>query len=172
MNLDYTRSAMKEHGTAVAEVKERTLVRKSSRTESSIRWEAVDVKEYKEEGTHFRRITRQLLFGEQGGLTTEVRYFEIAPGGHSTFERHEHVHAVIAVHGRGRLITDEAVHTIQPFDLVNIPPMTWHQFQAEEEAPLGFVCLVPCARDRPIRPNEQEASELRAHPHIGPVVRL
>jgi quercetin dioxygenase-like cupin family protein len=33
-------------------------------------------------------------------------------------------------------------------DLVNVPPMTWHQFRAAADAPLGFLCLVPATRDR------------------------
>jgi quercetin dioxygenase-like cupin family protein len=136
------------------------------------RWEEVVLKEYKPEGTHFRDITRQVLFGPETGLPAELRYFEVAAGGYSTFERHEHVHAVLILQGRGRAIVGEQVFEVAPFDLVYVPPQTWHQFQAAEDAPLGFLCLVAADRDRPTRPSAEEVSELRQHPVIGAHVRL
>ncbi|CAM3302670.1 cupin domain-containing protein [Rhodothermus bifroesti] len=136
------------------------------------RWESVVLKHYKPEGTHFRDITRQVLFGPESGLPAELRYFEVAPGGYSTFERHEHVHAVLILQGHGRAIVGEQVFEIAPFDLVYVPPQTWHQFQAAKDAPLGFLCLVAADRDRPTRPSAEEASQIRQHPIIGPHVRL
>ena len=57
-------------------------------------WEEVPVLAYKQDGTApFRDVTRQVLF-EDADLGCQLRYFEVAPGGHSTLERHEHVHAV------------------------------------------------------------------------------
>ena len=41
---------------------------------------------------------------------------------------------------------------LAPHDLVRVPPRTWHQFRATPTAPLGFLCLVACGRDRPERP--------------------
>ena len=32
-------------------------------------------------------------------LACELRYFEIAPGGHSTLERHDHLHSVMIIRG-------------------------------------------------------------------------
>ncbi|HEX7070456.1 MAG TPA: cupin domain-containing protein [Rhodothermales bacterium] len=147
-------------------------IRRCRREGSGIRWDDVDLKHYKEEGTHFRAITRQVLFDERAELSNEVRYFEIAPGGHSTFERHEHVHVVIVLSGSGRVVVGDSVQPIAPFDLVHVPPMTWHQFRADADAPLGFLCLVPCNRDRPIRPTPEEAESLRSDPHIGSFIRL
>ena len=40
----------------------------------------------------FRDVTRQLLFSDPR-LDCEWRYFEVAAGGYSTLERHDHVHA-------------------------------------------------------------------------------
>lgn len=147
------------------------LLRKSQHTAGGLRWEGVLLKEYKETGEHFKKITRQVLFGEGDGLTNEVRYFELLPGGHSTFERHEHVHAVIVIHGSGRVVTAEMINPISAFDLVHIPPMTWHQFHADVATPLGFLCLVPCERDRPVRPTEKEIAALRLHPKVGNYIR-
>ncbi len=136
------------------------------------RWETVPLKQYKPEGTHFRDITRQILFGPESGLPVELRYFEVAPGGYSTFERHAHVHAVLVLRGQGRAIVGEQIFKIAPFDLIYIPAWTWHQFQADENEPLGFLCMVAVDRDRPTRPTPEEAQQLRRHPVIGPYVRL
>lgn len=136
------------------------------------RWDGVPVKQYKETGTHFQKITRQVLFGANDGLSSDVRYFEIWPDGHSTLERHEHAHAVIVINGRGYVLIGEAVHSIAPFDLVHIPAMTWHQFRAAPDEPLGFLCLVPCDRDRPLRPSTEEVKGLREHATIGTFIRL
>jgi hypothetical protein len=57
-------------------------------------WANVAVHVYKDEGSApFRDITRQVLFADPS-LAAELRYFEMAAGGYSTLERHEHVHAV------------------------------------------------------------------------------
>lgn len=155
-----------------AEAPAASPVRKFSETPAGFRWEDVPLKEYKPEGTHFRDITRQVLFGEAENLPTQLRYFEVAPGGHSTLERHRHVHAVLILRGGGRVLVGEEVLAIAPFDLVYVPPVTWHQFRAAEDAPLGFLCLVACDRDRPIRPDEEDLRDLKAHPVAGGFIRV
>jgi len=131
----------------------------------------VDVLAYKPTGTHFRDITRQVLFDGTTAPGVELRYFEVAPGGHSTFERHAHVHAVLILRGRGRVLVGEEVFDLGTYDLVRVPPMTWHQFHAAEDATLGFLCLVACERDRPQRPTDEEIASLRTHPVIGSFMR-
>src|SRR5580658_2872254 len=120
------------------------------------RWEDTPVLAYKEDGgTHFKAITRQVLFG--GGDTgAELRYFEIAPGGHSTLERHDHAHSVMVIRGQGQALVGREVHTLGTNDLVRVPPQTWHQFRATEDGPLGFLCLVRSERDKPSRPSAEE----------------
>lgn len=147
-------------------------VRHTLHTGTALQWEATPRKAYKPEGTHFLDITRQVLFDEAVGLPTELRYFEIAPDGHSTLEQHAHIHAVVVLHGRGRVLIGEAIYPIQPYDLVHIAPHTWHQFRADADAPLGFLCLVACRRDRPVRPTADDAERLKAHPVAGTFVRL
>ncbi len=125
-------------------------------------WEGVDVLRYKEEGAApFRDVTRQVLF-EPPGLGVQLRYFEVAAGGHTTLERHEHVHAVMVVRGRGRCLVGDRAWDLAERDLVNVPPMTWHQFHAAADAPLGFLCLVSSERDRPQLPTPDEAQAVSA----------
>jgi quercetin dioxygenase-like cupin family protein len=138
----------------------------------AFRWEGVGVGQYKAEGSHFRGVTRQELFGEGPGLPCELRYFEIAPGGHTTLERHAHAHAVVVVRGSGRALVGEEIVELAGLDLVRVPPRTWHQFRASEREPLGFLCLVACERDRPERPDASELARLGERPELAAFLRI
>ena len=130
---------------------------------SAYRWEAVDVLAYKfDAASPFRDVTRQTLF-RRDDLAGELRYFEVAPGGHSTLERHAHVHAVLILRGRGRCLVGDAVHPVHEHDLVTVPPRTWHQFRAAADAPLGFLCMVDAVRDKPELPDDAALEAMRAH---------
>ena len=126
------------------------LVRKHS---GDFHWQGVDVLRYKQEGSApFRDVTRQVLF-DTANPPAQLRYFEVAPGGFTTLERHEHVHSVMVLRGKGKCLVGEQAYDIGTHDLVNVPPMTWHQFHASAGEPLGFLCLVPADRDRPQLPD-------------------
>lgn len=118
-------------------------------------WQNVERLSYKEEGSApFRDITRQVLFA-QPDQACELRYFEIAPGGYSTLERHVHTHAVLILRGRGTVRFGDEVQSVAANDLVTIDPLTWHQFTAAADQALGFLCLVSKERDRPQLPEGQ-----------------
>lgn len=122
------------------------------------RWDAVERLQYKEEGSApFRAITRQVLFS-QPDQASELRYFEIAPGGYSTLERHQHTHAVLILRGRGTVRIGTETHPVAERDLVTVDPLTWHQFHAAADSPLGFLCLVARERDRPQLPTADESA--------------
>ncbi|MDZ4791828.1 MAG: cupin domain-containing protein [Hyphomicrobiales bacterium] len=130
-------------------------------------WQGVDVHAYKNEGeAPFKDITRQTLFAE-AAMAADLRYFEIAPGGHSTLERHEHIHAVMIFRGQGQCLVGAEVLDVGEYDLITIPPMTWHQFRAAPDAMLGFLCMVDRLRDRPLLPTAADITHLRAFPHIA-----
>lgn len=125
------------------------------------RWTAVEQLRYKEEGAApFRDVTRQTLF-RRPDMRGELRYFEVAKGGHSTLERHDHTHAVMILRGSGSVLIGEAVHAVRAFDLVTVPPSTWHQFRATSAEPLGFLCMVDAERDKPQLPDAEELERLR-----------
>jgi len=142
------------------------------RATSTSRWEAVDLLAYKPENSApFRDITRQSLF-RTSGLACELRYFEIAPGGHSTLERHRHEHAVMILNGSGSCLVGEEVRTVVPHDLIWIAPMTWHQFRADDTESLGFLCMVNVGRDRPQLPDEEDLATLRQNPQAARFIRV
>ena len=133
----------------------------------ALRWRDVDVLAYKEEGSApFRAVTRQVLFDDPA-LACQLRYFEMAPGGHTTLERHVHAHAVVIQRGAGACLVGDLIHRVAPFDLVHIPAMTWHQFKADAHTPLGFLCMVNAQRDRPQLPGAEDLARLRASPPIA-----
>jgi quercetin dioxygenase-like cupin family protein len=133
------------------------LVRRHS---GDYRWQEVDVLAYKKAGAApFKDVTRQVLF-EGEDLPAELRYFEVAPGGYTTLERHEHVHAVMVIRGKGQCLVGDKAWDINLHDLVRVPPMTWHQFHAAPDSPLGFLCMVASDRDRPQLPAEGEVETL------------
>jgi quercetin dioxygenase-like cupin family protein len=131
---------------------------------SDYRWEDTDLLAYKEEGSApFKAITRQSLF-RHPEMKGELRYFEMAAGGYSTLERHQHVHAVLILRGRGQCMIGGEVFDLSQNDLVTIEPMTWHQFRANAGEPMGFLCMVNVDRDKPQLPTEAERDALAADP--------
>jgi mannose-6-phosphate isomerase-like protein (cupin superfamily) len=101
----------------------------------------------------------------------ELRYFEMAPGGFSTLERHEHMHAVLILRGRGHCLVGGDVKPIETRDLITVPPMTWHQFRATRGEPLGFLCMVNAARDKPQLPTETDLAGLQEDARIAAFLR-
>jgi mannose-6-phosphate isomerase-like protein (cupin superfamily) len=124
------------------------------------RWDQVELRPYKEdERALFKDISRQILFSDPK-LAAELRYFEVEPGGFSTLERHDHMHAVMVLRGHGHCLVGNEVREIKLNDLVTVPPWTWHQFRATSGEPLGFLCMVNAARDKPQLPTEEDIAEL------------
>lgn len=136
-------------------------------------WEGVAVHPYKEDGgTHFKSITRQTLFHGDGDLQVELRYFEVQPDGHSTLERHNHAHLVTIIRGSGQVLVGDTVTDISMNDVVTVPPFTWHQFRANNDSTLGFLCVVSIDRDKPQRPGAEELAELRSNETVGRFIRV
>ena len=110
----------------------------------------------KEDGVpRFRDVTRHTLLGAgpggaETGLGFELRYFEVAPGGYSSLERHAHGHAVVIVKGSGVVRLGDAAEPVAPLDVVYVAPHDVHRFSADAQEELGFLCVVDRVRDRPI----------------------
>ncbi len=141
------------------------------RHKGGYRWEGVEVHPYKEDGNHFKTITRQTLFRGENDLPVEFRYFEVGTGGHSTLERHDHSHVVLIIRGSGQVLVADDVFDIGLHDLIKIPPQTWHQFRATKNEPLGFLCIVSNERDRPERPDADRLAELRESGAVAEFIR-
>jgi mannose-6-phosphate isomerase-like protein (cupin superfamily) len=138
---------------------------------ANYRWQGVEVLPYKEDDQAlFRSISRQVLFSDPE-LAGELRYFEMAPGGHSTLERHRHMHGVLIFRGRGHCLVGRDVMAVEFGDLITVPPWTWHQFRASLGEPLGFLCMVDANRDKPQLPSRADLKELHGDPAIAAFLR-
>src|SRR3954449_8935767 len=90
--------------------------------QKDFRWDGVEMRPYKEDQRAlFKTITRQVLFSDPN-MTGELRYFEIAPGGYSTLERHQHMHAVLILRGSGHCMVGDEIKSLGTRDLVTVPP--------------------------------------------------
>src|ERR1700688_3973063 len=135
------------------------------------RWAGVALLPYKEDDRAlFKSITRQVLFSDPE-MHAELRYFEVAAGGFSTLERHQHMHAVLILRGRGHCLIGGEVKSLETRDLVTVPALSWHQFRASKGEPLGFLCMVNAQRDKPQLPSAEYVARLKAAPAIAEFLR-
>jgi quercetin dioxygenase-like cupin family protein len=117
--------------------------RQAATSDGTWDYTTVAVKEYSS-GNASAGATRRILVGQaEGAEDFIIRYFTLPPGGHSAHEQHAHQHGVVVVHGRGRVLLGEEWAEIGPGDAVFIAPSELHQLQAEDDAPLGFICVIP-----------------------------
>lgn len=145
---------------------------KAKRAAREYTWEGVEVRAYKSEGmAPFKDVTRQVLFDDPQ-LAAQWRYFEVAPGGHTTLERHQHVHAVMVIRGQGACLVGNEVFSLELHDLVYVPPLTWHQFRAIQDELLSFLYLVNAARDRPELSGSEDLQLLRQNPAVAKFIRV
>jgi len=123
-------------------------------------WESAERKVYKTDTDNFRDIHRYSLLGEaEKDLSFQTRYFEIQPGGYSSLEKHRHPHSVIIIRGKGSVILDNQITGVQLHDVVYISPETIHQFHADKNEALGFICVVDRYRDKPVIPDDETINE-------------
>lgn len=126
-------------------------------------WDSVPRREYKKDTSIYQGVHRYTLLGKgeesEPALSAEFRYFEVQPGGYTTFEYHKHPHSVVVIRGSGEVILGDNVHQIGLHDVVYVDPDTPHQFKADEDEPLGFLCVVDRDRDRPTVPDDEYVEE-------------
>lgn len=111
-------------------------------------WSTVPEDQYKNEPGTWMDVTRQVLFSSSNSAF-ETRYFNIAAGGYSSFERHQHEHCVIVLDGSGRVRLGNEWHEISARDVIHVEPGQPHQFLADSASSLGILCIVNRDRDRP-----------------------
>ena len=58
-------------------------------------------------GSNWAQVTRREIIGKLGPDPADfhLRHFEVGPGGFSSFEQHQHIHAVIVESGLGEVRT-------------------------------------------------------------------
>lgn len=113
-------------------------------------WNGIKKEKYKASGGDWADIVRKTLIGNHGETTKfHLRYFEIAPGGYSSFEMHNHEHVIIGIRGKGRCSVKNKKYTICFLDTLYIEPKAPHQLTNPYKEPFGFFCIVNAKRDKP-----------------------
>ena len=113
-------------------------------------WSGVNTEKYKKKDGDWSSIARNVLIGNRGeSAKFHLRYFEIAPGGNSSLERHRHEHVVICIRGKGKVLVGKKQHRVGYLDTVYIAPDTVHQLTNPYNEPFGFFCIVNAKRDKP-----------------------
>jgi len=81
------------------------------------------------------------------------------------------MHAVLILRGSGHCMVGPEIKSLGTRDLVTVPPMTWHQFRATRGEPLGFLCMVNAARDKPQLPSAEDLAKLESDATIAAFLR-
>jgi quercetin dioxygenase-like cupin family protein len=123
------------------------------RHEGGFSWRGVPIEPYKTTTETWKGVTRRELSGKRGeSQRFHLRYFEIAPGGFSSLEKHDHEHVVFPIRGRGIVRFGRFIQEVGFGDVVYIAPGDPHQLRTPDDAdePFGFLCIVNAERDRPV----------------------
>ncbi len=87
-------------------------------------------------------MDRQELIGKFGESTAfDVRYFELAPGGYSSREKHFHTHVVIPVRGQVNSSARTDLSFASPGYCLRSATAV-HQLSNPTSEPFGFLCIV------------------------------
>ncbi len=126
-------------------------------------WQGVEQERYKAEAGGWAAIARNVLIGARGeSVLFDLRYFEIAPGGHSSLEKHQHEHVVVGIRGRGQVLLGGKIHQVGFLDTLYLAPDDPHQLLNPFDEPFGFFCIVNHDRDRPRPVDADELKQLLA----------
>jgi quercetin dioxygenase-like cupin family protein len=109
------------------------------------RWRDVKSEPVEMEGAEGVRV-RWLIDEKRGARNFAMRVFELAPKGHTPLHRHDYEHEVLVLEGKGALKLEADERTLEPGDVVWMPPGEIHQFRNAGPAPFFFMCLIPIAK--------------------------
>jgi ribulose-bisphosphate carboxylase large chain len=114
----------------------------------------------------FHGVSRVELIGERDESAPQhTRYFECAPGGYTTLERHEHEHTIVILRGQGEARLGCETVPLSFGDVIYVAPNQAHQLRCADHAtePFGFLCVVPATRDKDKPLTPVDARQLVQH---------
>jgi ribulose-bisphosphate carboxylase large chain len=113
-------------------------------------WQGIRTEEYKTDDNNWAAIARRVLIGRHNeSARFHLRYFEILPGGYSSFEKHIHEHVVVGIRGKGKVLCGKKNYELNFLDTLYIAPNELHQLSNPFHEPFGFLCIVNAKRDKP-----------------------
>lgn len=86
---------------------------------------------------------RVALSARDGMPMMAMRFFEIAPGGHTPLHEHPYEHEIYVTDGTGTVWRDGVEVALRTGDVVWIPAHEKHQFKNTGAVPFKFQCLIP-----------------------------
>jgi quercetin dioxygenase-like cupin family protein len=84
-----------------------------------------------------------LIGPDDAAPSFSMRFFELAPGGHTPKHSHAHEHEIFVLEGAGTVLAVEGEHPLQPGTAIFVAPNELHQFRNTGSGPLRFLCLIP-----------------------------
>jgi quercetin dioxygenase-like cupin family protein len=120
------------------------------RHKGNFTWQGIKTEKYKTDGSNWADIIRMVLIGSHHeSAQFHLRYFEISPGGYSSFEKHQHEHVVVGIRGKGKVFCGNKNYELNFLDTLYMAPNTPHQLRNPFDEPFGFLCIVNAKRDKP-----------------------
>ena len=104
-----------------------------------------EYEEYNEEGSK-KVYRKRLLNQDNSSQKFALRSYIIKPGGHTSFDIHEHEHGVYIVNGHVKVIVNKSELNLVAGDVIHIASNEPHQFRNESSKNAKFLCV----RDYPI----------------------
>ncbi|MGP6159061.1 MAG: cupin domain-containing protein [Vulcanimicrobiaceae bacterium] len=140
--------------------------RRVAKTEEG--WEGVEREGYVP-GSGSNVVRHTLVGGRKAaasdpGPSSELRYFEVPPGGVTRLEKHQHEHFVIVGQGVGQAVVGEQVYEVRQHDVVYVGSFEPHQFVNRGRQTFGFFCMVAAERDFSQPLSADELAKLAASP--------
>lgn len=125
-----------------------SVIHKFRGDDDTFDWDGVSKESYPNDRA--RQVSkRDLIDAGDGSKNFGIRYFEIAPGGHTSLDEHAHDHGIVVVRGRGTVLLGDKKHDIGFGDAIYISPYEKHQFQNDFDEPLGILCVIPPKEKNP-----------------------
>jgi quercetin dioxygenase-like cupin family protein len=86
---------------------------------------------------------RCLISPEDAAPSFSMRYFEVAPGGHTPHHTHGYEHEVYVLEGSGVILEGTVEHPLRPGTAILVAPNELHQFRNTGATTLKFLCFIP-----------------------------
>lgn len=118
-------------------------VHKQIGKDGNFEWEGIEIEPYLGGGASEGSCRHVIIGPTDGAHNFAMRYFEIPPGGQSSFEHHLHDQGVMIMKGRARVLLGWEIYEVGPGDVIYIPQHEQHQFESISDEPLGFLCVIP-----------------------------
>ena len=84
-----------------------------------------------------------LISSEDGAENFAMRRFKIEEGGSVGLHAHPEEHEIFVLSGRARVFTDKEEILVKPGDTLFVSSNELHGYEARENEPFVFLCVIP-----------------------------